>query len=268
MVPGCCATGVGMPNGPSRLYAAHPDRQRVRLTTVCFSATASFVGAGIIGAAGVATLTLVRDKRQLPFASLPLLFAIHQALEGWTWLELDGSTDARLSGWGVHMWVMFAWAFLPAFVPWAVWIMEKDPQRRKWLISPMVVGGAVGIYMFYLAIQPEIGVEVINRNLDYHLGTPFSAAWMAVPYVFATCIAPIMSSYRWVIALGIGNLIAMSIAAIIEAADYSSIWCTLAAFLSLIVFGHYLSQYTGKFTGPPVGGHKNPNLHSSGAAPA
>ena len=212
---------------------------------MCFSATASFVGAGVIGAAGVATLPFVRDLRQLPFATLPLLFAIHQALEGWTWLELDGSSDAALSGPGVHMWVMFAWAILPIFIPWSVWLMETDPRRRRWLWAPMVVGGILAVYMAYLAVQPTIEVKVIDSHLDYLLGVPFSAALLAVPYVFATCFAPMMSSARWVIALGVGNLIAMTIAAIIKAADYSSIWCTLAAFLSLIVFGHFVSQARG-----------------------
>ncbi|UQE76788.1 hypothetical protein MYK68_09630 [Gordonia sp. PP30] len=220
---------------------------------MCFSATASFVGAGVIGATGVATLTLVKDKRQLPFAALPLLFAIHQALEGWTWLELGHDTDAQLSGWGVHLWVLFAWAILPIFIPWSVWLMEPDRRRRTWLIAPMVVGAITFAYMVYLSVQPEVSVEVIDSNLDYHLGTPFSAAYMAVPYVFATCFAPMMSSFRWVIALGVGNLIGMSVAAALKAADYSSIWCTIAAFLSLIVFGHYLSQYTGKAAGKPVG---------------
>ncbi|MCK0440693.1 hypothetical protein MUG78_14835 [Gordonia alkaliphila] len=176
----------------------------------------------------------------------------HQALEGWTWLELDGSTDAALSGPGVHMWVMFAWAILPIFIPWSVWLMETDPRRRRWLWAPMVVGGILAVYMAYLAVQPTIEVKVIDSNLDYLLGVPFSAALLAVPYVFATCFAPMMSSARWVIALGVGNLIAMSIAAIIKAADYSSIWCTLAAFLSLIVFGHFVSQARGRKNKAPA----------------
>lgn len=217
---------------------------------MCFSATASFVGAGVIGAAGVATLALVRDKRQLPFAALPLLFAIHQALEGWTWLELNGSDDAALSGPGVHMWVMFAWAILPIFIPWSVRLMESDPRRRRWLVAPLVVGGVLAVYMAYLAVQPGIEVKVIDSNLDYLLGVPFSAALLAVPYVFATCFSPMMSSFRWVIALGVGNLIAMSIAAIIKAADYSSIWCTLAAILSLIVFGHFVNEARGHKSEP------------------
>ena len=222
---------------------------------MCFSATASFVGAGVIGAAGVATLSLVKDRKQLPFAALPLLFAAHQALEGWTWLELDGSPDSQISGPGVHMWVMFAWAILPIYVPWSVWLMEPDRVRRRRHLVSLVVGGVLAVYMAYLALQPAIGVAVLDRNLDYELGVPFSGAWLAVPYVFATCIAPMMSSYKWVVALGVGNLIAMTIAAVIKAADYSSIWCTLAAFLSLIVFGHFVDQERRRRTGDPVGPH-------------
>lgn len=210
---------------------------------MCFSATASFVGAGVIGAAGVATLTLVRDKRQLPFAALPLLFAIHQALEGWTWLELGHTPGGHLTGPGVHLWVMFAWAVLPMYVPWSVWLMETDPRRRNLLRWPVIIGGLLGIYMFYLAFQPDIGVANNDHNLAYDLGITYSGVWLAVPYVFATCIAPMMSSYRFVIAMGVGNFIAMTIAAIINMADYASLWCTLAAFLSLIVFAHFVDEY-------------------------
>lgn len=209
---------------------------------MCFSATASFVGAGVITAVGAVTLGLVRDKPQLPFASLPLLFGLHQALEGWTWLELGDREGATLAGPGVHMWVMFAWAILPILVPWSVWLMERDERRRRWLVAPMVVGGILAGYMLYLSVQSGIGVRVVDHNLDYELGVPFSAALLAVPYVFATCIAPAMSTYPFVIAMGVGNFIAMTAAAIINVSGYSSIWCTFAAFLSLIVFAHFAHE--------------------------
>ena len=98
---------------------------------MCFSAEASFAGAAVITAAGVGALSLVKDKREIPFAALPLLFGAHQALEGLTWVELDGMDQGRLTGFGVHSWVMFAWAFLPAYVPWAVWLLEDDPRRKR-----------------------------------------------------------------------------------------------------------------------------------------
>jgi len=57
---------------------------------VCFSATVNFVGSAALGTAGVVTLTKVKHRRELLFAALPLLFAIHQFIEGFVWLGLDG----------------------------------------------------------------------------------------------------------------------------------------------------------------------------------
>ena len=48
---------------------------------MCFSAAANFVGSGVLGTIGVATLTKVKHKRGLLFASLPTLFAVHQLIE-------------------------------------------------------------------------------------------------------------------------------------------------------------------------------------------
>lgn len=218
---------------------------------MCFSATSSFTGAAVITAAGIGALALVKDRREAPFAALPLLFGIHQALEGWTWLELDGRDDAMLSGFGVHAWVMFAWALLPAYVPWAVWLIEEDPRRRRVMAWLMGVGVALAVFMAVQAAQPEIGVTIVGDQLDYRMGLGFSAVWLAVPYVAATCLTPALSTHRWVMAFGIANFLAMSAAAVIESKDYSSIWCTLAAFLSLMILGHYVAQRRAAGAGRP-----------------
>jgi len=47
-----------------------------------FSATASSVGSGVLRAAGVVTLTKVKHRRELLFALLPTLSAVHQFIEG------------------------------------------------------------------------------------------------------------------------------------------------------------------------------------------
>lgn len=225
---------------------------------MCFNAEASFIGAAVIAPAGIAALAMVRDKREIPFAALPLLFAGHQALEGWTWLELDGATNAELSGWGVHLWVLYAWALLPIYVPWSVWLVEPDERRRRWMVPLVAVGGLLAAFMAVQAVQPEVQVTVVGQNLDYHLGLPFSALWLGVPYVLATCLTPILSSFRWIMGFGVANFVAMSAAAIIQSKDYSSMWCTFAAFLSLMIVGHFGYQTwlrrrgdVGPEVGPP-----------------
>ena len=57
---------------------------------MCFSATVNFAGSAALGAAGVTTLSEVKHRRELLFAAMPLLFAVHQFIEGFVWLGLDG----------------------------------------------------------------------------------------------------------------------------------------------------------------------------------
>jgi hypothetical protein len=55
---------------------------------MCFSATANFAGSAVLGTVGVATLAEVKHRRAFLFAAMPLLFAIHQFIEGssgWDW---------------------------------------------------------------------------------------------------------------------------------------------------------------------------------------
>lgn len=222
---------------------------------MCFSAQASFAGAAVVTGAGVAALTMVDRPREIPFAALPLGFGIHQALEGWTWLSLDGDTSARLAGFGAHAWVMFAWALLPIYVPWAVWLIEEDRRRRRIMAVLMAIGGALAVVMAYQALQPEIAVSVVESNLNYQLDLPFPAWVLAFPYVAATCLTPTLSSSRWIRVFGIGNFVAMAAAAFITAKDYSSIWCTFAAFLSLIIVAHYVEEKRSRDRRPADGVH-------------
>lgn len=57
---------------------------------MCYSATANSVGGSIVGGVGILTLLRVRELKEVPLASFPLLFALHQLIEGVVWLGLYG----------------------------------------------------------------------------------------------------------------------------------------------------------------------------------
>ena len=61
---------------------------------MCFSATASLVAGTSLSAIGVATVSKVRHRSELPFALIPLLFGIKQLIEGGIWLTF--SRDAPM----------------------------------------------------------------------------------------------------------------------------------------------------------------------------
>ena len=49
---------------------------------MCFSATASFLAAGATFAVGAAALSRIGSPKEIPMASMPMIFAAQQAIEG------------------------------------------------------------------------------------------------------------------------------------------------------------------------------------------
>ena len=107
---------------------------------MCFSATANFVGSGVLGAVGVVTLTKVKHRRELLFAALPMLFAVHQFMEGFVWLGLDGILSPAVAHDMGAAFMLYAQGLLPFLLPLSVLLFEpnaEEPQQdvavpRSW----------------------------------------------------------------------------------------------------------------------------------------
>ena len=87
---------------------------------MCFSATANFVGSGVLGTVGAITLTKVKHKRELLFAALPTLFAVHQFTEGFVWLGLDGILSPAVAHDMGAAFMLYAQGLLPFLLPLSV----------------------------------------------------------------------------------------------------------------------------------------------------
>ena len=83
---------------------------------MCFSAVANFVGSAALGAVGVVTLKKVKHRRELMFASLPILFAIHQFIEGFVWLGLDGILPPEVTHDMGAAFMLYAQGLLPFLI--------------------------------------------------------------------------------------------------------------------------------------------------------
>lgn len=91
---------------------------------MCFSATANFVGSGILATVGVVTLTRVRHRRELLFASLPTSFAVHEFIEGFVWLGLDGVLSQKVAHNMGAAFMLYAQGLLPFLLPLSVLLFE------------------------------------------------------------------------------------------------------------------------------------------------
>src|SRR5882724_6278423 len=153
---------------------------------MCFSATANFVGSGVLGAVGVVTLTKVKHRRELLFASLPVLFAVHQFIEGFVWLGLDGVLSPAVTHNMGAAFMLYAQGLLPFLLPLSVLLFEPDAKSRRRMLPFLLVGGGTTLYMLWALTAYQLEVYVKGNSIVY-INPATNNTIVAILYVIATC---------------------------------------------------------------------------------
>jgi hypothetical protein len=205
---------------------------------MCFSATASFSAAAVIGSVGIVTLSSAAakpDHRVLALAAFPALFALQQVVEGLLWLDLASPEPGTLRGVLVHAFQGYAEVFWPAFAPLAALLIERERWRRVLISICLVIGLALSVYLLVAMIghpyQASVGEgHIVYRN-DFQYPTGIE-----VPYVVATTFSLLLSSERDVQRLALVILIGFAVAYVSFHHAYISVWCFFAAIASVMVY--------------------------------
>jgi hypothetical protein len=205
---------------------------------MCFSATANFVGSGVLGGLGIATLAQVKHRRELLFAALPTMFAIHQFTEGFVWLGLDGVFSPRVTHDAGAAFMLYAQGILPALVPMSVMMFERTAKRRRLMLPFVVLGWALTLYTLWaLAVYPT-QVSVRDHSIVYvNQGTNYTT--IAVLYIIATCGSLFASEERDMVLFGAANVVLILIVMEVKRYAFTSVWCAYAAVASVIVLMHF-----------------------------
>jgi hypothetical protein len=205
---------------------------------MCFSATASFVTAGITGAVGIVALSRVNEPRELPLATTPILFALQQSIEGLLWLTLpfapDGSTSTGLT----LLFLLFAEVFWPVYAPIAVGLIEPNGRRRQLMLLCLAVGAGVGAYLLWSIVTRPHGAVILDGHIVYVTKHEYSDA-VALCYLTATSLPLILSSQRTVATLGAIVLMGSAVAYVFYWEASVSVWCFFAAAGSVVILGHF-----------------------------
>lgn len=220
---------------------------------MCFSATASFLTAGVTAAAGAWCLTRTPSPRYVPYATIPIVFALQQAIEGVIWLKLDGvnvvaSTDGLAS-----MFLFIGEALWPLFIPFAALLIEPPGWRRTALIGLCVFGAVLTAAFAGLIRIASYEPQIVDNCIRYAGCIDTSPAWSfypfgrtqawslggldwtVAPYALTTIGGLLVSSHarvRWfgsLAGIGLAGSLAMHRQALI------SVWCFFAALGSLAV---------------------------------
>jgi hypothetical protein len=215
---------------------------------MCFSATASFSAGGLLLGLGVLTLKSARRPRELPFAAIPLLFALQQLSEGVIWLTFR--YDAlQLNAVMTHVYSFFSHVLWPVYVPVAVLLIEPLGWRRRAVLALVAVGVAVGAYLFYILVAFPVVSRPIGQHIEYVSPHFFATAVMTL-YLLSTTFSPILSTHGTVKVFGVLALSSFAAAYFFYATWFISVWCFFAALLSTVVYLHFVLRRTERDTKP------------------
>ena len=205
---------------------------------MCFSATASFSAGAVLLGLGTLTLKAARRPRELPFAAIPLLFAIQQVSEGVIWLTFSYEAP-QVNGVMTHVYSFFSHVLWPVYVPVAVLLIEPSGWRRRTLPVFVAAGVAVGAYLLYILVAYPVFSRPVGQHIEYVSPHFYALAAMTL-YLMSTTLSPILSTHRTVKVFGFLALSSFAAAYSFYAAWFISVWCFFAALLSAVVYLHFV----------------------------
>ncbi len=198
----------------------------------------NFVGSGLLGAVGVVTLTRVKHRRELLFASLPVLFAIHQFIEGFVWLGLDGILSPVVAHDMGAAFMLYAQGLLPFLLPLSVVLFEPNVKSRRRMLPFLVLGGATTLYILWALTAYPLQLYVRGNSIVY-INQATNNTAVAVLYVIATCGSLFFSKIRMMVIFGAANLAILLVVMEVKRYAFTSLWCAYAAITSVIILVYF-----------------------------
>ena len=205
---------------------------------MCFSAAANFVGSGVLGAVGVVTLTKVKHRRELLFAALPTLFAIHQFIEGFVWLGLDGILSPTVAHDMGAAFMLYAQGLLPFLLPLSVLLFEPNAKSRSRMLPFLVLGGATTLYILWALTAFPLQLYVKGNSIVY-INQATNNTAVALLYVIATCGSLFFSKIKMMVIFGAANLAILLVVMEFKRYAFTSLWCAYAAVASVIILAYF-----------------------------
>lgn len=210
---------------------------------MCFSATASFSAAAVCGAIGIVTARRAA-KADLMLAVVPIVFSLHQALEGVVWLTKAAGCGHN-AGYGF---AVIAFCLWPIYVPVASWRSESDARLRAFMLAFALPGAVVSAAAAWVLFR-GLDVNFASNQIQYLLTTHYPIIF---DYIYAACVAGPFFLSRNIYLRAFGGLILLFFVlstALFNPARYS-VWCFFAAASSIVLY-FFVAARSGSARGRP-----------------
>ena len=212
---------------------------------MCFSAGASFTASAVLATAGTATLREVRSKREWLLAAFPVVLSVHQAIEGALWLTIGRESLRTLQHWLAVTYLLIAYCVWPLVSPFALYLIEPDPRKKKRFVPLLVLGVVTSLYLLYYTILGPVEASIVHHSLSYEAGIPHPDA-STILYVVTVLLPFFFSSYPPILVLGGITIVFCSVAYRMYQVTFDSVWCFFAAALSLNLYFFFRWLHRGQ----------------------
>lgn len=203
---------------------------------MCFSAGASFGASAVLGAIGAVSITKAKTRDQIPFAAIPLLFAVQQAAEGVLWIGLSSTEHESWKDLPTYIFLIFAQLVWPVWVPFSILKLENNQPRRTIIKIILGLGITISLYLMYCLAVYDVDAKIHSGHILYTLNFPAAFTWVTGVFYFVPTVLPLfISSSKRVQILGVGVLSAFLFSKLYFTEHLISVWCFFAAILSIMV---------------------------------
>lgn len=203
---------------------------------MCFSAEASFGASVILGTMGVFTLKKASTSSEKFFASLPLVFAIQQLIEGFLWVAIENDYPVLRST-CTYLFVIIAQIIWPTLVPFSIMMMEPEKKRKNLLNLFLIFGSIASVYLAYCITIFSVRAEIDNHHIYYALSFPhINKVVISMFYVIPTILSPFISSIKRMKILGVLILLTFAVTQYFYTKQAISVWCFFAAIMSIQIW--------------------------------
>ena len=205
---------------------------------MCFSAEADFVSGALISGVGVATLTKVEEPRQLALGVLPLALGLHQLVEGFVWLGLDGKLSPARPTSAIHLYVALrVGGACPCSCP-SRCCSSRRPgdDGGRWRVC---VGLGVAVARLPRAggaSQGDVTAYVDAPHVQYGGAPPIRDGSPPRSTSSRPAAPPLLSRQPAIVWFGTCNLAAVAVIALVQVNGLTSVWCVWAALVSVLIY--------------------------------
>ena len=217
---------------------------------MCFSASASFSLGTTLLALSVITSRRTRKLSELPYALIPGLFGIQQLLEGVLWLSLDASGRCGYPAL-VQTYSVFSQVIWPIYIPLAVLLLEPQGARRTLIATITVAGMLVSAFLLYYLAYVQVLAQAQGGHVAY-IFPHFHEVAATGLYVLGACVGPLCSSHRAVRIFGFAVSVALMVTYVFYTVWFISVWCFLAAAMSVLVLAQFPAPAFASANAPSV----------------